>query len=560
VYAARSPVIDLGGGRPPGMDYRRRNYTRAGNYRIGDATRRVSAVAATQRRDAASSHPYSSFSPKSTTSSNSSDLSSPLLNQEQPQPRPPASGAPPLRQRLGGAQARPNQVPLGAQLCDAACFGTGVKWHPCGYEDPGAKAVRQSRIEDEDMRWEWAEDGGFPSGFSLPGWWIAFQQWAGFNPFWALLNDIILPLQVEKISPSGKFAQLGFVNAAQMFQAFGEAAFGVICDRTPDNRFGRRRLHVGLAAVPNLLAVLMMWYSLDPGLSETAAVYFLAGGVALQAIISTWSGAAMSAQLVECTPEHQRGVAGSWSGVFDSMENFAEQGLTVLVGWSVLTFDGTYAFSCVMFIIGPIANIVSYSRRPWFYPEPPTPRNLREGGAGREGQGGKDEGGSSSCSCLVRAWQVVKRELIGANNAPFLEPFHTKKRSFCQDRLGTSLGKVQKKRGMCFLLLQGSSSRCNTSRSYTSSSTSLSTRSILVASTSTSSRITSSPISMSLVSTYRTMRWWRWRSCSRYDRSYGSVLTSWDPSSRQRLVRELMTQAISSAGQRAAQHSALHTA
>ena len=59
-----------------------------------------------------------------------------------------------------------------------------------------------------------------------------------------------------------------------------------------------------------------MWYSLSPDLSESAAVYLLAGGVALQALASTWGGAAMSAQLVECTPEHQRGIAGSWVGIW----------------------------------------------------------------------------------------------------------------------------------------------------------------------------------------------------------------------------------------------------
>ena len=182
-------------------------------------------------------------------------LSDPLL----------ASAAPPLRsQTKRGPRVR--QVPLGAQLCDAVCWNVPVTWKVfTGEEGAEGAEVRRARIEDEDLRWEAAEDGGFPSGFSLPGWWISFQQWAGFSPFWALINDVVLPLQVEKISPDGKFAQLGFVNAAQVFQSFGEALFGVLADRTLiHNRFGRRRAHVMLSAIPDFMARMMMWYSLSP--------------------------------------------------------------------------------------------------------------------------------------------------------------------------------------------------------------------------------------------------------------------------------------------------------
>ena len=84
-------------------------------------------------------------------------------------------------------------------------------------------------IEDEDLRWEAAEDGGFPSGFSLPGWWISFQQWA-FSPFWALINDVVLPLKVEGLAGPASSRTNGFVNAARVFQSFGEALFGVLAD------------------------------------------------------------------------------------------------------------------------------------------------------------------------------------------------------------------------------------------------------------------------------------------------------------------------------------------
>eukprot|EP01046_Picozoa_sp_COSAG06_P036763 COSAG06_NODE_4084_length_4591_cov_2.794524_3_plen_103_part_00 len=47
--------------------------------------------------------------------------------------------------------------------------------------------------------------------------------------------------------------------------------------------------------------------------------------------------------------------------------------------------------------------------------------------------------------CRTAKWKYV-HDAMGAGKMIFLSHFYTKKRSFCQDRLGTNIGKVEKMR------------------------------------------------------------------------------------------------------------------
>ena len=109
--------------------------------------------------------------------------------------------------------------------------------------------------------------------------------------------------------------------------------------------------------------------------------------------------------------------------------DFSEQGLIVLVGWGVLSYSWSYAWSTILFLIGVAANVISYSRRPWFDAEPPLPRKFRKGGreapdnrGGGSGVGGG--GGGGVCESVGKVLGVIWAELVGfivpLRHKPFL--------------------------------------------------------------------------------------------------------------------------------------------
>ena len=75
---------------------------------------------------------------------------------------------------------------------------------------------------------------------------------------------------------------------------------------------------------------------------------------------------------------------------------------------------------------GVAANVISYSRRPWFDAEPPLPRKFRKGGreAPDNKGGGSDGGGGGACQSVRKALGVVWEELVGfivpLRHKPFL--------------------------------------------------------------------------------------------------------------------------------------------
>ena len=100
-------------------------------------------------------------------------------------------------------------APTGALCCDALCFGT----HP--------EISKATGVVDYPSE-EWLP-GARPKRL-LPVWWLAFQQWAGWNPLSGLIDNYILPLQIASLSPDGKYSDLGLASSVGTFAAFGKRA------------------------------------------------------------------------------------------------------------------------------------------------------------------------------------------------------------------------------------------------------------------------------------------------------------------------------------------------
>lgn len=60
-------------------------------------------------------------------------------------------------------------------------------------------------------------------------------------------------------------------------------------DRTRSERWGRRRIHIFLSAIPFLGSQLVMWASLTPGLSPSKAMTVFMVGYTARAVAGQWA-------------------------------------------------------------------------------------------------------------------------------------------------------------------------------------------------------------------------------------------------------------------------------
>eukprot|EP01051_Picozoa_sp_SAG22_P019353 SAG22_NODE_3547_length_1649_cov_4.190323_2_plen_210_part_01 len=188
-----------------------------------------------------------------------------------------------------------------------------------------------------------------------------------------LIDNYILPLQVAILSPDGKYSDLGLASSVGTVAAFGEAIFGVMSDRSKSRYggyLGRRRLHILLSAVLSLVALLAMLSSLLPGLGVTVSVGLLGTGFAARQIAAVWGGAPLQALLPECVPSAQRTISGSLSGIFGGITDGVTAVLAVMVGQGLLGYVDSYFCCIALLVTGTVCNIVSFSRRPGWAPEP----------------------------------------------------------------------------------------------------------------------------------------------------------------------------------------------
>jgi hypothetical protein len=63
----------------------------------------------------------------------------------------------------------------------------------------------------------------------------------------------------------------------------------VMVDRTRSERWGRRRIHIFLSAIPFLGSQLVMWASLTPGLSPSKAMTVFMVGYTARAVAGQWA-------------------------------------------------------------------------------------------------------------------------------------------------------------------------------------------------------------------------------------------------------------------------------
>ena len=235
----------------------------------------------------------------------------------------------------------------------------------------GSRLLLQRRRGAAD-EW-WHVPGGRPSRL-LPQWWLCFQQWAlTFQPAQSLVTGTLLPLQIAGMSPREKGSKLGVANAVGAVAQMMQPIFGTVSDRS-NSRWGRRRLHVWWSSWLMVAGTLMMATPGSAAVSTGWEFTALVVGYGIFQVSTVWYVAPSSALVVDLVAPTQYGMANGWGGFWSTLSGLASNGLTLVVGTSLISVLAAY-IGCAMFdLVVMVATIVAFSAAPGCcQPEPPAP-------------------------------------------------------------------------------------------------------------------------------------------------------------------------------------------
>ena len=193
----------------------------------------------------------------------------------------------------------------------------------------------------------------------MPWWWLTWQmswwlvQFATFN----LLMNILVPFRViELVGEASKAHYLALVNVVVNAVALTGPVFGAASDAVPRNRWGRRRPFIVVGQAGTCVGLYLMMVAPTIGMLEVGACVFCLGNSMANAIYQT--------VIAELVPPEQRGTAGGFFMVFQTLGNLASSGVGYLVGDAYMTESQAYLVLIVANAVDTLIGLSGLGIRP----------------------------------------------------------------------------------------------------------------------------------------------------------------------------------------------------